>query len=321
MTKYVKYIDEIPTKEEALELLNLKGSDITALLYVADRVREKYCGDEMHICTITNAKSGKCSENCKFCAQSSYYETNCNEYAMADIEKLNSEYLRSIESGAEHFDIVASGRDLIKGTVEFETIVKFLESKRGDKIKFCISAGNIGDEEAKILKKAGLARYHNNIQTAPSKYSELVATTHSVQDRISAIKSAKSNNIEVCCGGILGLGENMADRVEMVFALKELNVDSIPINILTPIKGTPLESSKQLEVSDILKTVALFRIVLKDKILKIAAGREKRMKDFMGTLFTAGANGMLIGGYLTINGRSIEEDKKFVESIINMWKK
>lgn len=196
-----------------------------------------------------------------------------------------------------------------------------MESKRGDKIKFCISAGNIGDEEAKILKKAGLARYHNNIQTAPSKYSELVATTHSVQDRISAIKSAKSNNIEVCCGGILGLGENMADRVEMVFALKELNVDSIPINILTPIKGTPLESSKQLEVSDILKTVALFRIVLKDKILKIAAGREKRMKDFMGTLFTAGANGMLIGGYLTINGRSIEEDKKFVESIINMWKK
>ena len=151
MTKYVKYIDEIPTKEEALELLNLKGSDITALLYVADRVREKYCGDEMNICTITNAKSGKCSENCKFCAQSSHYETNCNEYAMADIEKLNSEYLRSIESGAEHFDIVASGRDLIKGTVEFETVVKFLESKRGDKIKFCISAGNIGDEEAKIM--------------------------------------------------------------------------------------------------------------------------------------------------------------------------
>lgn len=321
MTKYAKFIDEVPTREEALKLLQSSGSDVMALLYTADMIREKYCGEELHICTLTNAKSGKCSENCKFCAQSSHYDTNCSEYPMLSVEKIEEEYKRAVESGAEHFDIVASGRDLKKGTIEFETIIKFLEGKKGEELKFCISAGNIGEEEGEILKKAGLSRYHNNIQTAPSKYRELVATTHKIEDRISAIKAAKEAGLEVCCGGIIGLGESEEDRVEMAFALKELNVDSIPVNILTPIKGTPLEESSRVNIVDVLKTIALFRIVLKDRVIKVAAGREKLMKDFMGTLFMAGANGMLVGGYLTINGREIEEDRKFIKNIEEIWKK
>lgn len=311
-----RFIDGEITKEEAVELLKLKGAEIGNLLNTANKVREKYCGNKIHLCTITNAKSGKCKENCKFCAQSAHYETGVKTYELKKKAVLLDEYKKAKEFGASHFDIVTSGKNPTEE--EFQIIKEFLKETDGE-LDLCSSLGVLTLERAEELKEAGLDRYHTNIQTSESKYSELIATTHNFQERINTVKNAKKAGLEVCCGGILGMGESIEDRVDMAFTLKELGVDSIPINILNPIHGTPHGEREIMPMDEILKCIAVYRLILKDKIIKIAAGRENILKDFMGTLFLSGINGMLVGGYLTIKGRSVEDDKKFVEDIRKLW--
>ena len=317
-----KYIDEDITKKEALELVNLKGNELLNLFSVANEIRDKYCGDILETCTITNAKSGKCSENCKFCAQSSWYNTNIKSYPLKNKDILKKEFELSQKNGNARFGIVASGRKMELGTDEFNTILEFIKETL-DKNKnayICCSLGLLGEKEMKALKKAGAKRYHCNIQTSPDTYSIYSATTHSFEDRINTIKNAKKVGLEVCSGGIIGMGENWSDRINMAFALKELDVNGIPINILNPIKNTPHGELKTLSAIEILKTIAIFRIILKNKNIKIAAGRENIFKDFMGSGFLSGANGMLIGGYLTVKGRGIEEDTNFIKNIKELWK-
>lgn len=317
-----KYIDEDITKKEALELVNLKGNELLNLFSVANEIRDKYCGDILETCTITNAKSGKCSENCKFCAQSSWYNTNIKSYPLKNKDILKKEFELSQKNGNARFGIVASGRKMELGTDEFNTILEFIKETL-DKNKnayICCSLGLLGEKEMKALKKAGAKRYHCNIQTSPDTYSIYSATTHSFEDRINTIKNAKKVGLEVCSGGIIGMGENWNDRINMAFALKELDVNGIPINILNPIKNTPHGELKTLSAIEILKTIAIFRIILKNKNIKIAAGRENIFKDFMGSGFLSGANGMLIGGYLTVKGRGIEEDTNFIKDIKELWK-
>lgn len=317
-----KYINEDITKKEALELINLKGNELLNLFSVANEVRNKYCGDILETCTITNAKSGKCSENCKFCAQSSWYNTNIKSFPLKNKDILKKEFELSQKNGNVRFGIVASGRNMKLGTNEFNTILEFIKETL-DKNKnayICCSLGLLGEEEMKALKKAGAKRYHCNIQTSPDTYSIYSATTHSFEDRINTIKNAKKVGLEVCSGGIIGMGENWKDRINMAFALKELDVDGIPINILNPIKNTPHGELKTLSAIEVLKTIAIFRIILKNKNIKIAAGRENIFKDFMGSGFLSGANGMLIGGYLTVKGREIEEDVNFIKDIRELWK-
>lgn len=313
-----KYLNEEITKEEAVKLFNLKGSKLMELFTVANKIREKYCGNEIHHCTITNAKSGKCSEDCKFCAQSARYNTNLKTYEFKDEEVLEEEYKRANELNSENFGIVTSGKSIKKGSKEFEKIKEFLIKNKGNS-KPCASIGLLNYEEFLELKEAGLTRYHDNIQTSIDKYGEIVATTHSVEDRINSIKAAKKAGLKVCSGGIIGMGESYEDRVNMAFTLKELEVDSVPINILNPIKGTPMGEREILSADEILKTVAIFRIILKDKTIKIAAGRETILKDFMGLAFMSGANGLLVGGYLTLKGRSVEEDENFIKNLKKMW--
>ncbi|TDT67860.1 biotin synthase [Hypnocyclicus thermotrophus] len=317
-----KLIDKEITREEAIELSRLKGSKMMELFAVANEIREKYCGNELHTCTITNAKSGKCPENCKFCAQSAHHNTNIPTYDLKDEETLLNEYSKSEDYNAKKFGLVTSGRSIKKGTKEFEEIEKFIENakKTNKKVELCCSIGLLDAEEIKILKSKGLTRIHNNIQTSPKVYDKLVSTTHNVQDRINTIKIAKQEGIEVCSGGIIGMGETFEDRIDMAFTLKELNVDAIPLNILNPIKGTPYENMQALSMDEILKTFAIFRIIHKDKVLKIGAGREGILKDFMGMAFMSGMNGMLIGGYLTVRGREVEDDFKFIENVKKMWK-
>lgn len=317
-----KYIDEDITKKEALELINLKGNELLNLFSVANEIRDKYCGDILETCTITNAKSGKCSENCKFCAQSSWYNTNIKSYPLKNKDILKKKFELSQKNGNARFGIVASGRKMELGTDEFNTILEFIKETL-DKNKnayICCSLGLLGEKEMKALKKAGAKRYHCNIQTSPDTYSIYSATTHSFEDRINTIKNAKKVGLEVCSGGIIGMGENWNDRINMAFALKELDVNGIPINILNPIKNTPHGELKTLSAIEILKTIAIFRIILKNKNIKIAAGRENIFKDFMGSGFLSGANGMLIGGYLTVKGRGIEEDTNFIKNIKELWK-
>lgn len=315
------YIDKEINFHEAIELTKLKGTKLMELFAVANEVREKYCGNELDACTITNAKSGLCSENCKFCAQSAHYNTGIETYDLKDKNKLMDEYDKSEEAGSSKFGVVTSGRGIKKGTKDFEDIKEFIkEATEKDKnVKLCASIGLLNKEELLELKEAGLTRIHSNLQTSVSAYKTLVADTHNIEDRIETIRLSKEIGLDVCSGGIIGLGETWQDRIEMAFTLKDLKVDTIPLNILTPIKGTPMENKETLAMDEILKTIAIYRLIHKDKGIKIAAGREGRLKDFMGLAFMSGANGMLVGGYLTTRGRSNEEDKKFVEDIKKIW--
>ncbi len=313
-----KYIEKEITFEEAMELTEIKGTELMDLFSTANKIRAKECGNSIEVCTITNAKSGKCSENCKFCAQSAYYNTNIESYEMKEINQLESEYKESCSIGSDMFGVVTSGGKIERGSSEYETLKEFLKKADG-KSAPCFSIGKLGYEEAVELKSLGLTRYHNNIQTSVESYADIVATTHTVQERIESIKNAKKAGLKVCCGGIIGMGESWSARVSMAFTIKELDIECLPLNILNPIKGTPYGEREILSVDEILKTIAIYRIILRNKVIKVTAGRESILKDFMGMAFMAGANSMMVGGYLTVRGRSVEEDKKFIENIKKMW--
>ncbi len=303
-------------KKEIKELLKLP---LNKLIAMADEIRHECAGSRIELCSIMNAKSGLCAQDCKFCAQSSRYSTEISTYPL----KANAEMLESArrakDIGAERFDIVTSGNRLSNDELSIiSDAIHEITSNIG--IKMCASLGSMDAEGFSLLKKAGLTRYHHNLETSQDYFSNIV-TTHTFEDRIKTIKAAKMAGLEVCSGGIIGMGETMDDRIQMALILKELDVDSVPLNILVPIKGTSFENRPVLSSSEAIKTIAIFRIILKDKTIKIAAGRESALKDFQALAFMAGANGMLIGGYLTIKGRSVEEDWKLVEEVKMLWQK
>ncbi len=316
-----KYINEEITKEEALALVNLKGNNLLYLFAAADKIRNKYCGNILETCTITNAKSGKCSEDCKFCSQSAWYNTDTKSYPIKDKKTLKKEFYEAEKNKNMRFGIVTAGKKMEFETEEFNTVLKFIKeiTAENPKAEICCSLGLLGEKELLELKKAGAVRYHCNIQTSSETYSLYAATTHSFNDRIKTIKNAQKVGLEICSGGIIGVGESFEDRINMAFTLKELDVDGIPLNILNPIKNTPHGEKEILSAIEVLKTIAIFRLILKNKNIKIAAGRENIFKDFMGSGFLSGANGMLTGGYLTVKGRSIEEDVNFIENIKKLW--
>lgn len=303
-------------REEIKPLLELPLAELIA---IASKVRQDFAGSKIELCNIMNAKSGLCAEDCKFCAQSGRHATGVDSYPLKDKAEMIKAALHAKEIGAERFDLVTSGDRLSRK--ELEVIVSAVsEITREIGLKMCASLGALGEEEFFLLKKSGLSRYHHNIETSPEFFPR-ICSTHTFQDRVNTIQAAKKAGLEVCSGGIIGMGETREDRIEMAFWLKELGVDSVPLNILVPIQGTPFAGKNPLSCDEAIRTIALFRIILKDKIIKIAAGRESILKDFQGLAFMAGANGMLIGGYLTIRGRSVEEDKKLVEEIEKLWEK
>lgn len=290
---------------------------LSELISIADKVRREFAGAKLDLCSIVNAKSGLCDQDCKFCAQAGRYKTQASVYPLKTKEEIFDAARRAKDIGAERFDIVTSGDSLSREELKVicEAITE-ITKKLG--IKMCASLGALGEEALKELKQSGLTQYHHNIETSPSFFHKIV-TTHTFQDRVNTIKAAKSAGLRVCSGGIIGLGESMEDRVEMALCLQELNVDSVPLNVLVPIKGTPLETKQPITCEEVIRTISIFRIILKDKVIKIAAGRESVLKDFQALGFMAGANGMLIGGYLTIKGRSVEEDWKLAEEVKRLW--
>lgn len=301
-------------REEINTLLKLPLSE---LISIADKVRREFVGTNLDLCSIMNAKSGLCAQDCKFCAQSIRYKTGAAQYPLKTKKEMFEAALRAKEIGAERFDIVTSGDSLSKEELKIICeVVSEITQKLG--IKMCASLGTLDEEAFNALKKSGLTQYHHNIETSP-RYFPRIVTTHTFQDRIKTIKSAKNAGLKVCSGGIIGLGETMEDRIDMALCLKELDVDSVPLNILVPIQGTPLEAKQAISCEEAIRTIAIFRIILKDKVIKIAAGRESALKDFQALGFMAGANGMLIGGYLTIKGRSVDEDWKLVKEIKRLW--
>lgn len=301
-------------KEEINSLLNLPFLELISL---ANQTRQEFLGKKLDICSILNAKSGLCPQDCKFCAQSARFSTGISTYPLKEKKEIIEAAQRAKEINADRFDIVTSGEKLSQSELHIVAdIIAEITSKVG--IKMCASLGKMDEPSLLLLKQAGLSRYHHNIETSSNFFPKIV-TTHTFQERIETIKAAKRIGLEVCSGGIIGMGETFNDRIEMALQLKELDVDSVPINILVPIKGTALEKQDILSPIDALRTIAIFRIILKDKIIKIAAGRESILKDFQALAFMAGANGMLIGGYLTIRGRGVDEDWKLVEEIKKIW--
>ncbi|MDP3042106.1 MAG: biotin synthase BioB [Candidatus Omnitrophota bacterium] len=301
-------------KKDIDKLLELPLAELIAR---ADKVRKRFAGNKVELCNILNAKSGLCPEDCKFCAQSARHKTGAGAYPLKSKAEMLEAARRAKEIGAERFDIVTSGDKL--SPEDFGVIVDAIRAITAEvKIKMCASLGSLGDREFSLLKEAGLSRYHHNLESSPRFFPKIVST-HTFEDRLKTIKAAKKSGLEVCSGGIIGMGETMDDRIQMALILKELKVDSVPLNILVPIAGTPLADNPVLSGEEVIRTIAIFRIILKDKIIKIAAGRESIFKDFQALGFMAGANGMLIGGYLTIKGRSVEEDRKLVDQVEKLW--
>ncbi|MDT8318458.1 MAG: biotin synthase BioB [bacterium] len=291
---------------EAMELIHLEGHKIFQLLASSERIRFHFKGNKVNLCSIVNAKSGLCSEDCSFCAQSSHFDTKAPEYDMIEPGKIVDAAIKAKEMKSREFSIVTSGMSVENNAdlgILCEAIAKI---KNEGGLERCASLGNMSKEAMLKLKEAGLQSFHHNLETARSFFPN-ICTTHNYEDDINTVKTAKELGFETCCGGILGLGETRGQRVELAMTLRDLNVDSIPINFLNPIEGTAMEGKPTVEPMEALKTIAVFRFLLPNKDIIVSGGREVTFRDLQPLIFMAGANGTLIGNYLTTKGRSPEQ--------------
>lgn len=296
--------------DEALQL----GAEAnpTDLYEAADELRRLMHNNRVDLCSIVNARSGKCSENCKFCAQSIHYQTAIEKYDVVDSAKAVALAKENERFGVKRFSLVTAGRTVSEQHLqEFRTIYKDLRQETN--LQFCASMGFLTPEKARQLKDMGVTRYHCNLETCRSFFAQ-VCTTHTWDDKVATIAIAKEAGLEVCSGGIIGLGESFAQRLELAFELRELGILSIPINILTPIKDTPLAHLKPLPIGDILTCIAMFRFINPNAIIRIAGGRSL-LGDEQTKLFTSGANGSIVGNYLTTLGNNLEEDSAMFKAL------
>lgn len=305
------------TYEEALALAEkIEGEDILDLVSLANKVRHKFAGPIVP-CSILNAKSGLCHQNCRFCAQAADHHTGIETYPLLPKEEVLEAAGKAWENGVRSFGYVTSGYGYKTATPEFQAILDTLDAvhERYPELKLCVSIGILSRETAGLLAKHHTWRYNMNLQTSPARYAELITGVHTIEDKIQTIKYLQEFGVTICCGGIFGLGENWKDRIDMAFVVKELKVDGSPLNILLPIKGTPLENRPLMSPADAAKAFAVFRLVNPENMIKFAAGRETTMKDFQGLLMLSGLNSMITGGYLTTRGRSVDDDKKFIDQL------
>lgn len=302
------------TKQEAEFLINVSDDDTMLLLAMADKIRQKYAGNAVDCCAILNGRSGKCSENCKFCAQSAHYNTGVKEYALLSEEEIFAAAQKAKAAGAVRFSVVTSGRGQSKAD-DFDNICKVLKRIKTElKMEVCASLGILTLEQAKALKEVGVTRYHSNLETAGSYFPD-ICTTHTYEDKFVTIKNAQAAGLRVCSGGILGLGETPQQRVEMAFTLKELGIDSVPLNLLTPIAGTPFANNAPITPLEVLRTFAVYRFILPKAQIRTAGGREVNLRDLQALALNGGASGIMIGGYLTTAGRGTEKDLQMLKDL------
>ena len=269
----------------------------------------------MFTCTIVNAKSGKCPEDCAFCAQSVHHDTGVDTYDLLSAEELEETGLKMAEAGATNYSVVTSGTTL--NDKDIDTVCRVARRlKTKTDLSLCASVGLLTPDAARRLKDSGISRYHHNLETARS-YFDHICSTHDYDDDVQTVKVAKAAGMIVCSGGIFGMGESWEQRVELAFTLKELGVDSIPINFLNPIKGTRLQTQPVLGPMEALKIIALYRFIHPRKDITICGGRETALKDFQSWLHAAGANGLMVGNYLTTLGRNIDMDFEMIAAMTN----
>lgn len=297
------------SREEAIELYH---QELKGLCNAADEIREQFCQNHFDICTIINGKSGHCSENCKYCAQSAHYHTTVGEYPLLDKEEILQQAKYNADRGVLRYSIVTSGRCL--NDVEVDKMCEAVrEIKRQVDIEVCVSFGLLKQEQFEKLKRAGVVRVHNNLETSERNFPN-VCTTHTFADKINAIKAAKAAGLTVCSGGIMGLGETVEDRIDMALTLRELDIKSVPVNMLNPIAGTPYEHHKRLTIDDMRRIVAVYRFILPDASIRLAGGRGL-LEDKGESCFRSGANAVISGDMLTTSGYTIESDMDMIHRL------
>ena len=286
--------------------------ELDALLEGADKIREYFCGDKVDLCTIINGRSGRCGEDCKYCAQSAHNHTNCEVYDFLPKEKILAEALANEKEGVDRFAIVTAGRSL--SGEDFEKAIDAYETMHKEcKLDLCASLGFLTKEQLHRLHEAGVTSYHDNIETSRRNFPN-ICTTHTYDEKIATIKAAQEEGFCVCSGGIIGMGETWEDRLDMAVSLAELGIMSIPINALMPIPGTPLENLEQLSENDILRTIAFFRYINPEANVRLAAGRALITNDGEAA-FSGGASATITGNMLTTSGSTIESDKKLLSGM------
>jgi biotin synthase len=299
--------------DEARTLAHVKGADLWDLFAAAGRVREHFRGETVDICSIVNAKSGACSENCAYCAQSVHHATGAQVYPLISVDRMTEAAVSAKRNGAKRFCIVTSGR-AVDSREDLETIAEGIGKVRDTGLSPCATLGTLTKDQLSYLKNAGLQRYHHNIETSREYFSQ-ICTTHSFDERIEVLKNARSLGLSACSGGILGMGESMEDRIKMAFILREIDVDSVPINFLMPIIGTPLEGVIPITPLEALHSIALFRLIIPKKEIRVCAGRGTTLGQLHPLIFAAGADGFMIGNYLTTSGLDPEGDLKMVRDL------
>lgn len=292
------------------ELLKLYNEDLDTLLETAS----KYIKKDIEFCSLINARNGKCSQNCKYCAQSSHYCTNIESYPLVPLEEVKKIALEAKSHKASRFAIVTSGKTPDES--DFDTILKMIEEvNKIDGLKSCASIGILNEEQAKKLSEIGLKRFHHNINTSKSYYPS-VCTTHSWNDRLNTCKLVKKYGMELCCGVILGMGESVEQRIEMALELAEIQPDSIPINILMPIPETPFENyHDKIDEENVLRTLAIFKIANPNSILRFCGGRMRLSEENQRKALNSCVEGIMVGNYLTTVGKAPEEDIKTVQEL------
>lgn len=298
--------------DEGCELINTSDEYLFDLLASSEKVRKSFKGIEINLCSIINAKSGNCPEDCVFCSQSTHYNTGVKTYPMVGANDIIETAKMAAQNRAREFSIVTSGTSISND--EVDTLVDALKGIKKLSIERCASTGILDRETLYKLKEAGLQNYHHNLETARSFFHN-ICTTHDYEADINTIKTAKELGFYVCGGGVFGLGESKEQRVELAVTLRELKVDSIPINFLNPRPGTPLEKVNNLTPIECLKIISLYRFMLPTKDIVVCGGRQINLRDMQCLIFAAGANGMLIGNYLTTMGRSEHDDLKMIEDL------
>ena len=297
------------TEKEALWLLN--EADREELYAAANEIRIRFRGNEMETCSILNARSGRCSEDCKWCSQSVFHKTNVEEYELVNLKEAEEMAKDNAEKGVNKFSLVTSGRTITNKNLD-QLCGVYRKIHQNTSIHLCASMGLLNREQLEKLKESGVSNYHCNIETAPSFFPQLVST-HTMEEKIKTIKHAQDLGMEVCSGGIIGMGETAEQRIEMAFTLKELNIQSIPINLLTPIEGTKLEGMAKLNDEEILTAFALFRFINPTAKIRLAAGRTL-IAHIQDRVLAAGVNAALVGDYLTTIGTNIEQDKEIFKN-------
>lgn len=303
------------SKAEAEEIAALPESAMPALLLTASEIAQAFGKSDIFTCSIINAKSGRCSQDCAFCSQSMHHNTKIAIYPLMDQAELVNRALEMDQAGASHFSIVTSGYALNES--EIETICAATsEIRKKTGLTVCCSPGMLTKEQAEKLAASGVTNYHHNLETAES-FFDRVCTTHAYPEDIEALEIASASGLNVCSGGILGLGESWGQRIELAFKLNELTVPRIPINFLNPIPGTRMAGQEICSPMEALKCIALFRFINPDRDITICGGREVILRDYQSWVFAAGANGIMVGNYLTTQGRDLEMDMEMIRE----WQK